>query len=64
MTLLLSNEEIDGLLDVSMVLDAVESSQRAVAASEAISSPRTDTLGACPSNRRFFIDVVKKLCFL
>ncbi|MGE5302335.1 MAG: hypothetical protein ACM3TN_03345 [Alphaproteobacteria bacterium] len=43
MTLLLSNEEIDGLLDVSMVLDSVERSQRAVAAWEAVSSPRTDT---------------------
>ena len=49
MTLLLSNEEIDSLLDVSMVLDAVERSQRAVAASEAISSPRVDTLAPTTS---------------
>lgn len=44
MTLILSNEEIDSILDVTMVLDAVESSQRALAKSEAISSPRVDTL--------------------
>jgi alanine dehydrogenase len=44
MTLLLSNEEIDSILDVSMVLDAVEKSQRAMATSEALSSPRVDTL--------------------
>jgi alanine dehydrogenase len=44
MTLLLSNEEIDSILDVAMVLDAVESSQRAMVADEAISSPRVDTL--------------------
>jgi ornithine cyclodeaminase/alanine dehydrogenase-like protein (mu-crystallin family) len=44
MTLLLSNEEIDSILDVSMVLDAVEKSQRAMAISEALSSPRVDTL--------------------
>jgi ornithine cyclodeaminase/alanine dehydrogenase-like protein (mu-crystallin family) len=44
MTLLLSNEEIDSMLDVSMVLDAVEKSQRAMASSEALSSPRVDTL--------------------
>src|SRR5687768_2743467 len=49
MTLLLSNEEIDSLLDVSMVLDAVERSQRAVAGSEAISSPRIDTLAPTTS---------------
>ena len=44
MTLLLSNEEIDQIIDVSMVLDAVETSQRAMAANEALSSPRVDTL--------------------
>ena len=44
MTLLLSNEEIDSILDVSMVLDAVETSQRAMAASKALSSPRVDAL--------------------
>ncbi len=49
MTLLLSNEEIDRILDVGMVLDAVESSQRAMAAGEAISSPRVDTLAPTSS---------------
>ena len=44
MTLLLSNEEIDSMLDVSMVLDAVEKSQVAMASSQALSSPRVDTL--------------------
>jgi alanine dehydrogenase len=50
MTLLLSNEEIDTLLDVAMVLDAVESSQRAMVAGEAISSPRVDTLAPSPAS--------------
>jgi ornithine cyclodeaminase/alanine dehydrogenase-like protein (mu-crystallin family) len=49
MTLLLSNEEIDGLLDVAMVLDAVEGSQRSMVAGKAISSPRVDTLAPSPS---------------
>lgn len=49
MTLLLSNEEIDSLLDVAMVLDAVESSQRSMVAGEAISSPRVDTLAPTSS---------------
>lgn len=44
MTLLLSNEEIDSMLDVSLVLDAVEQSQRAMAKGDALSSPRIDTL--------------------
>ena len=49
MTLILSNEEIDSILDVTMVLDAVESSQRAMARDEAISSPRVDTLAPTSS---------------
>lgn len=44
MTLLLSNEEIDAMLDVSMVLDAVEQSQVAMASGRALSGPRVDTL--------------------
>ena len=44
MTLLLSNEEIDSMLDVSMVLDAVEQSQLAMASGQALSGPRVDTL--------------------
>ena len=44
MTLLLSNEEIDSILDVSLVLDAVEQSQIEMASGRALSSPRVDTL--------------------
>ena len=64
MTLLLSNEEIDKLLDVSMVLDAVESSQRAVLNSEAISSPRTDTLAPTTSGEVQAAYGLKSMCGL
>lgn len=64
MTLLLSNEEIDSLLDVSMVLDAVERSQRAVAALEAISSPRTDTLAPTVSGQESATYGLKTMCGL
>lgn len=50
MTLLLSNEEIDSILSADMAIDAVESSQRALAEARAISSPRVDTLA--PAARR------------
>jgi alanine dehydrogenase len=64
MTLLLSNEEIDGLLDISMVLDAVERSQRAVAAREAVSSPRTDTLAPTTSGEGPATYGLKTMCGL
>jgi ornithine cyclodeaminase/alanine dehydrogenase-like protein (mu-crystallin family) len=64
MTLLLSNEEIDGLLDVSMVLDAVEHSQKAVASLEAISSPRTDTLAPIVSGEGPATYGLKTMCGL
>jgi alanine dehydrogenase len=64
MTLLLTNEEIDRLLDVSMVLDAVEHSQRAMAASEAISSPRTDTLAPTISREGPATYGLKTMCGL
>jgi ornithine cyclodeaminase/alanine dehydrogenase-like protein (mu-crystallin family) len=64
MTLLLSNEEIDSLLDVSMVLDAVENSQRAMAALEAISSPRTDTLAPSLSGEGQATYGLKTMCGL
>src|SRR5512143_2417525 len=64
MTLLLSNEEIDGLLDVSMVLDAVERSQRAVVAWEAVSSPRTDTLAPTTSGEGPATYGLKTMCGL
>ena len=44
MTLLLSNEEIDGILTMEMALDCVERSQRSLEAQEAVNSPRVDTL--------------------
>ena len=44
MTLILSNEEIDGILTMDMALDCVEACQHAVEADEAINSPRIDTL--------------------
>ena len=44
MTLLLSNEEIDGILTMEMALDCVERSQRSLEAREAVNSPRVDTL--------------------
>jgi len=64
MTLLLSNEEIDSILDVSMVLDAVERSQRAMAALEAISSPRTDTLAPTVSGEGPATYGLKTMCGL
>jgi len=64
MTLLLSNEEIDSLLDVSMVLDAVERSQRAMAALQAISSPRTDTLAPTVSGEGQATYGLKTMCGL
>ena len=44
MTLLLSNEEIDGILTMEMTLECVERSQRSLEAGEAVNSPRVDTL--------------------
>ena len=64
MTLLLTNEEIDSLLDVSMVLDAVEQSQRAVVNLEAISSPRTDTLAPTLSGEGPATYGLKTMCGL
>jgi ornithine cyclodeaminase/alanine dehydrogenase-like protein (mu-crystallin family) len=64
MTLLLTNEEIDGLLDVGMVLDAVEQSQRAMMSLEAISSPRTDTLAPTVSREGPATYGLKSMCGL
>ncbi len=44
MTLLLSNEDIDGILTMEMALECVERSQRSLEAQEAVNSPRVDTL--------------------
>ncbi|HEY6181887.1 MAG TPA: hypothetical protein VIW67_06540, partial [Terriglobales bacterium] len=64
MTLLLSNEQIDSLLDVTMVLDAVERSQRAMANLEAISSPRTDTLAPTSTGEAPGVYGLKSMCGL
>jgi ornithine cyclodeaminase/alanine dehydrogenase-like protein (mu-crystallin family) len=64
MTLLLSNEQIDSLLDVTMVLDAVERSQRAMASSEAISSPRIDTLAPTSTGEAPGTYGLKSMCGL
>jgi ornithine cyclodeaminase/alanine dehydrogenase-like protein (mu-crystallin family) len=64
MTLLLSNEQIDSLLDVTMVLDAVERSQRAMANLEAISSPRIDTLAPTSTGEAPGTYGLKSMCGL
>lgn len=48
MTLLLSNEEIDSILTVDMVLNALEHCQGDLARDKALSSPRIDTLAPTP----------------